>query len=185
MRQTGTTTISQPIAITQRVRPDSPLSTSSTTARHRHQEHHAHKLYRCHGNDDGSSSSNNDDNEHHHHDNGDVMETRSNFLSGNSFDALNSTMEGLAVGSLPSSRRERRMLVSTGGHEAMYNGSSGSYGHGHLGQRPGRNGGGGGVGGAANMAHSMPIPSAPFLSSRRDREIGARLSRYVFLWTAT
>mmetsp|Transcript_153 Transcript_153/g.218 ORF Transcript_153/g.218 Transcript_153/m.218 type:complete len:585 (+) Transcript_153:105-1859(+) len=116
---------------------------------------------------------------------------RNPFLAGDgTFDALNSSMDGLTVGSLPSSRRERRMMVSTGIHE-IYSGVVGS-GHNNLAHHRHHRGSAsrGHRGHTTNSHHrnnmhttdpdqfsrSMPVPRAPFLSSRRDRKICERLS---------
>ena len=106
---------------------------------------------------------------------------------------LNSTFDNLTVGSLPSSRRGRRFLVSNGNHERHANGN-GSVSSG-IGIGNGIGGGSGmsfgshtgvgvgvgtGVGNRYNaLSQSMPIPNAPLFGGRRDRAAGARLARYV------
>lgn len=86
-----------------------------------------------------------------------------NFFCG-SLNDLNSNMGALTVGSLPSSRRERRFIVSTGTHESIYSSqTNGVYPYQQTGDDD--NHSGGGIGGA--LANSMAPPSAPFLSSRR------------------
>ena len=91
-----------------------------------------------------------------------------NFFCG-SLNDLNSNMGALTVGSLPSSRRERRFIVSTGTHESIYSrrANNGVYPY-QLTRNDDDDdddGIGGGIGGA--QANSMAPPSAPFLSSRR------------------
>mmetsp|Transcript_7661 Transcript_7661/g.14463 ORF Transcript_7661/g.14463 Transcript_7661/m.14463 type:complete len:496 (+) Transcript_7661:758-2245(+) len=91
-------------------------------------------------------------------------------------DVLNSSNH-LTVGSLPSSRRERRFLVSHGKQERLYDGSvvvQNSYSMRNVGNRHGH---GHGNIGTYDLSKSMPVPRAPFLASRRDCDVGERLSR--------
>ena len=119
---------------------------------------------------------------------------------------LNSTFSNLTVGSLPSSRRERRFMVSSNNHEFYTDRQRSQGGNGGV--------GGGGLGVAFDryqqhppdkigahtaavhrsrlgqlrrdssntnngmpMSSSMPVPSAPFLASRKDQASGERLSK--------
>lgn len=99
-------------------------------------------------------------------------------------DDLHNSSNQLTVGSLPSSRRERRFLVSHGKQERLHDGSvvpnhySGArrmgsrHGHGH-----GHGFGHDGIGGGYDLSKSMPVPRAPFLASRKDGDVGERMSR--------
>lgn len=80
----------------------------------------------------------------------------------------------MTIGSLPGSRRSRRMMVSSGGNE-MY-GSLGAR-HSQYFRHHTRDGGDSGLTGEDYMARSLPVPRAPNLQSRRDDEMGRRLSR--------
>lgn len=120
------------------------------------------------------------DQDHHDHD-------RSGAGLSASF-VLNSTFDNLTVGSLPSSRRERRFMVSHGNNERFSGAGTGigsgtgagagSFGHGH-GHRNGA---------YSHSSHnqksssrygdlSRSMPNAPSLASRRDRASGIRLER--------
>ena len=118
----------------------------------------------------------------------------------NDNDDLDVEFNNLTVGSLPSIRRERRLIVSSGNHEFISNGAT------NAGQRSPslyrRRHSGTSFRGAINalnnsnnsnrrrqhsdssavhrmaIASSMPVPSAPFLASRNDQASGDRLSRY-------
>lgn len=89
----------------------------------------------------------------------------------NGYSHLTSTFNNLTVGSLPDSRRGKRYMVRDGGH-------MGTSGEQHL----------GGIQKGAlfirrnekytsDMSRSLPVPRAPFLHSRTDRDSGERLSR--------
>lgn len=92
----------------------------------------------------------------------------------------------LMVGSLPSSRRERRFQVSLGNHERLQQHTSNYNHYGYtmtMSNRLARHGndgfggGGGGIDGGDNdLSKSMPVPRAPFLASRKDVDTGERLS---------
>ncbi len=115
---------------------------------------------------------------------------------------LDVKFNNLTVGSLPSIRRERRLIVSSGNHEFISNsGVTGNRSPSIHGRR--RHSGIGTSGLAASsartssrrkqksdssiihqmsivnsIASSMPVPSAPFLASRNDQASDDRLSRY-------
>ena len=108
---------------------------------------------------------------------------------------LNSKFNDLTVGSLPSARIERRFMSANHHHGNNDRFRKSSYSGQSLGQ--------GGAGASYSLSHrsmgmeeavgngrlashqlrdndlsrSMPVPSAPFLASRRDRATGERLSR--------
>jgi len=90
------------------------------------------------------------------------------------YEEINSGIGGLTVGSLPCVRRGRRSVVSSGGNEILFND------HAHVGdgfrwaqnKRQENNGKK-----KEMVARSVPVPCAPFLSSRKDYEIENSLSR--------
>lgn len=93
-------------------------------------------------------------------------------------DEINSsTNQLLTVGSLPSSRRERRFLVSHGKQERLHDSSSNVQSHYSMRTLGSRHGHGAIGGGAYDLSRSMPVPRAPFLASRKDGDVGERLSR--------
>ncbi len=151
-----------------------------------------------------SSSPNDDDYQHHlNFESSDglreeVYTTHLNDM--NSDNDLHAKFNHLTVGSLPSIRRERRLLVSGGHHEFM-NGTSttGNPTQPQIPSRGRRRHSGTNFGKivASNnerirthsdsslihqmsIASSMPVPSAPFLNSRNDPASGERLLRYDF-----
>lgn len=91
------------------------------------------------------------------------------------FEALNSSMEGLTVGSLPSSRRQRRMMISTGGNEVLSSVGLHHHNNGNNYSRDMRLGTGRRKKDDMIMAQSMP--NAPFLQSRKDYDNKERLSQ--------
>lgn len=85
------------------------------------------------------------------------------------FESLNSSLEGLHVGSLPCSRRHRRMMISTGGNEVLsFVGQNNHYYSRDT--RPGRRR-------KDDMTMAQSMPNAPFLRSRKDYDNSERLSR--------
>jgi len=91
------------------------------------------------------------------------------FIIGNNrCDDLNSGVGGMTIGSLPSVRRGRRSVVTSGGNEMMFGsiGNRWTQNQQQYNDRPNRE----------MLASSMPVPHAPFLSSRRDYEIGNNIS---------
>lgn len=76
----------------------------------------------------------------------------------------------MTVGSLPSSRRERRLMANHGNNEHFRHGASVSSTRNTGNFRAYRGTGGN------SLSRSVPVPQAPFLDSRRDRDTGERLS---------
>jgi len=115
------------------------------------------------------NSSDDDDRDRHMLRNG-----RKGFIIGNNrCDELNSGMDGMTVGSLPCVRRGRRSVVSSGGNEILFGGNT-SHSNGNRWVQSQRQGNG--RPNREMLATSMPVPHAPFLSSRRDYGIGNTLS---------
>jgi len=95
------------------------------------------------------------------------------FIIGNNrCDELNSAMGGMTVGSLPCVRRGRRSVVTSGGNEMLFGGHAGHGNGNRLTQNHRQNG----RPNREMLATSMPVPHAPFLSSRRGYETGNNLS---------
>jgi len=99
-----------------------------------------------------------------------------------SFGNMTHGFDNLTVGSLPSSRRERRFMVSHGNNERIGRNNNGnnnikdssneydfSYSHASANNRP--------LHKFDDLSQSLPVPRAPFLASRRDRATVSRLSR--------
>jgi hypothetical protein len=175
---------------------------------HHSQERHPHR-----GNilDDGIPSDSDDDmdigidiNAHHNdheqnHGHGDGN-SNSNIDGNSNLSAsyLNSNFDNLTVGSLPSSRRERRFMVTHGNNERLGGAGANSTGAfsaaGHDASSRGRSRTGVSFGHQINFSASTStatsskyrngehdlsrsMPNAPSLASRRDRASGVRLSR--------
>ena len=108
---------------------------------------------------------------------------------------LDVEFNNLTVGSLPSIRRERRLIVSSGNHEFISNGTTNAgqrspslYRRRHSGtsfrnaistSNRRRQHSDSSMIHQMRIANSMPVPSAPFLASKNDQASGDRLSRYV------
>ncbi len=99
---------------------------------------------------------------------------------------LDSNFDNLTVGSLPSSRREKRLMVTRGNNERLAGRGGTSIRSDNLSThriRTSTNTAGINAYGSnryGNMQDlSQSMPNAPSLASRRDRDSGARLSRYV------
>lgn len=107
------------------------------------------------------------------HDSSDVLTNGGNefIIANNRCDELNSGMGAMTVGSLPSVRRGRRSVVTSGGNERLFGGHAGSGNHWGQNQRRGN-----GRPDNEILAASLPVPHAPFLSSRRDYNTGNNLS---------
>ena len=90
---------------------------------------------------------------------------------GDSDDEFDERNDDITVGSLPGSRRSRRMMVSSGGNE-LY-GSLGAHHRLYYRSRIDDDD----LSGTHYMARSLPVPRAPYLHSRSDNEIDKRLSR--------
>lgn len=135
-----------------------------------HNSHHLHHSeHHHHSNDNSNNSRRYRMNGSHHPNNDSDSEDDNNYAKAffcESLNDLNTNMGGLTVGSLPSSRRERRFLVSIGTNESLPS----SRGRAHYTSKATTttSSSGGGIGGA--LARSMPPPKAPFLSSRRESD---------------
>lgn len=123
-------------------------------------------------NSNGNSSD--DDNRDEHI----ISNGRKGFIVGkNRCDELNSEMGGMTVGSLPCVRRGRRSVVSSCGNEILYGGHAG-HRNGNLWTQNQRQGKGRPNREMEMLATSMPVPHAPYLSSRRDYESSNKLSSF-------
>lgn len=106
-----------------------------------------------HGNDSDSSSM------------GSIHDQMDEHTDNNGYSNLTSTFNNLTVGSLPNSRRGTRLLVRDGGQS----GASGGIQKGAFLRRNENY--------TSDISRSLPVPRAPFLHSRADRDSGERLSR--------
>lgn len=84
---------------------------------------------------------------------------------------LTSTFNTLTVGSLPNSRRGKRYMVTDGVHSGTSTGGHnlGGVQKGAFNSRTENY--------TSDISRSLPVPRAPFLHSRADRDSGERLSR--------
>mmetsp|Transcript_16807 Transcript_16807/g.25235 ORF Transcript_16807/g.25235 Transcript_16807/m.25235 type:complete len:462 (+) Transcript_16807:117-1502(+) len=148
-----------------------PINIGHSPDRYNH-NHGGVRIASSNTNPDGDDSSFDEDDLHqreaHGNGNGHGNGHGHGHINMKSVSNLSSSFANVTVGSLPSSRRERRYMVSHGNNERL--GVSAGVGVGGINvTSTGKN--------TNDLSRSMPVPHAPFFSSKRDLNSRARLSR--------